>query len=159
MSQQVKAKFVRVATKPGCLMMKIVVEGKEQWADCPQPVYDFAKKAFKEGQEVTLTAAYENNRYNVSRMEGGNAATTQAPANTTSASQASKPAGTSTAPVASKTYGGYGKSPEESERITRLSVLSSVCTALGAIPGQVEVNAIGDVVEELYTRFLNKIKA
>lgn len=156
MSQQVKAKFVRVATKPGCLMMKVVVEGKEQWADCSQAVYDFAKKAFKEGQEVTLTAAYENNRYNVSRMEGGNAGASQTPANNFSSTQTSKPAGTSTA--SGKSYGGYGKSPEESERITRLSVLSSVCTALGAIPGQVEVNAIGDVVEELYTRFLNKIK-
>jgi len=150
MSQQVKAKFMRVATKPGCLMMKVVVDGKEQWADCSQAVHDFAKKAYKEGQEVTMTAEFDNNRYNVSRMEGGN--NTSAAAGSASSASSSKPTTTST----TKSYG--SKTPEESERITRLSVLSSVCTALGAIPGQVEVNAVGDVVEELYTRFLNKVK-
>ena len=158
MSQQVKAKFVRVATKPGCLMMKVVVEGKEQWADCSQPVYDFAKKAFKEGQEVTLTAAYENNRYNVSRMESGAGGGTQTTTGASSASPTSKPSTTSTSSsgAGKPSYG--NKSPEESERITRLSVLSSACSVVAAAPGQVEVNALGDVVEELYTRFLNKIK-
>ena len=157
MSQQVKAKFVRVATKPGCLMMKVVVEGKEQWADCSQAVHDFAKKSFKENQEVTLTATYENNRYNVSRLESGTGGSSQ-PTTGTSSASTSKPATTtgtsSAAPV--KSYG--SKSPEESERITRLSVLSSACSVVAAAPGQVEVNALGDVVEELYTRFLNKIK-
>ena len=156
MSQQVKAKFVRVATKPGCLMMKVVVDGKEQWADCSQAVYDFAKKSFKEGQEVTLTAAYENNRYNVSRMESGNGGGTQTTPSTSPTSKPATTTGTSSSGAGKTSYG--SKSPEESERITRLSVFSSVCTALGAIPGQVEVNAIGDVAEELYIRFLNKVK-
>lgn len=159
MSQQVKAKFVRVATKPGCIMMKVIVDGKEQWADCANPVYEFAKKSFQEGQDITLTADYANNRYNVSRIEAGSGSSSSPSSSGSSLAPANKPAASSSNYSPSSTGKSYGKSPEESERITRLSVLSSVCTLLGAIPGQVEVNAVGDVAEELYNRFLGKVKA
>lgn len=164
MEQQIQAKFGRVAKSPTKNMLKIVVNGQEQWADCTPQVKGFAGKAFQEGHDVVLTASYANNRYNVSRIESASGRPqAQAPVNTppvqqTAPVQTAKPAAQHTS-----TYSGYSdyqkpRIPEESERMTRLSVLSSVCEAVAAIPGQVDVNVLWDVIESGYNRLLAKVK-
>lgn len=163
MEQQIQAKFGRVAKSPSKNMLKVIVNGQDQWADCTPQVKGFASKAFQEGQDVILTASFANNRYNVSRIENmsGGKPPVAAPSNTAPQTQAPKPA---TQPTTSS-YSHYGsgeyqkaRTPEESERMTRLSVLSSVCEALAAVPGQIDVNALWDVVETGYNRFLMKVK-
>ena len=51
----------------------------------------------------------------------------------------------------------YTKSPEESEKIKRLSILSSVCRATSALAGLVDINNIGEIIESLYDRLYKKI--
>lgn len=52
----------------------------------------------------------------------------------------------------------YGqKSPEESEKIKRLSILSSVCTAVSALSGQLDQNTLPEYIECLYDRMYKKI--
>ena len=46
MSQQIQAQFVRVAKKPGCEMIKVIIPGRKpegEWADCSQNVKRFKK--------------------------------------------------------------------------------------------------------------------
>lgn len=164
MDQQVQAKFLSVAKSPARHMMKVIVNGQEQWADCSPQVKGFAAKALREGQDVVLTASYANNRYNISRIEANGGY--QQPAQTTTSrpapAQTYTPPAAQTQPVSTQNYNNADymkpRTPEEAERMTRLSVLSSVCSALGAIPGQIDLNTLWDVVEAGYVRFLNKVK-
>jgi hypothetical protein len=142
-------------------MLKISVNGQEQWADCSPQVKGFAAKVLQEGQDVVLTAAYLNNRYNVSRIEAFGAGT-QPPAQNHVNQPPATPAYTPAQHSAPQNYNSSEfmkpRTPEEAERMTRLSVLSSVCTALGAVPGQIDVNTLWDVVDAGYARFLTKVK-
>lgn len=166
MSQQVNAKFIRVAKNPTCNMMKVVVNGKEQWADCPQNVKNFAEKAFGEGQDVVLTADFVNNRYNVSRIEqaGGYQQPPQQPTQQAPAYQQAvqQPTQQFTPPTAGnlempRKYRDP-VTPDEAERMCRLSVLASVCESVSALTGQVDANVLPDVIEATYDRLLNKVK-
>jgi len=58
-----------------------------------------------------------------------------------------------------KSWTPYQKSPEESEKIKRLSILSSVCTAVSAIQGQVDPNTLPTIIESLFDKFYKKISA
>ena len=52
----------------------------------------------------------------------------------------------------------YGKSPEEREQIKRLSILGSVCEAVKALPGQVDLDNIWDVIKKGYDELKRKIE-
>jgi len=172
MESQVQAKFLRVAKSPTKSMMKVIVNGQEQWADCDPKVKGFAGKTMQEGQDVVITASFANNRYYISRISPvGGAAPQTAPQTTApqqqqtyqppATQQTYQPPVTVQQPVGQvappKQYMNP-RTPEEAERMTRLSTLSSVCTVLAAVPGQIDVNTLWDVVEAGYTRFLTKVK-
>lgn len=166
MEQQIQAKFLMVAKSPARNMMKISVNGKEQWADCSPNVKGFAATTIQSGQDVVLTASFINNRYNISRINANGAGTPppavyQPPVQNTGVQQTYTPPVQQPSP-STQNYNAteYMKprTPEEAERMTRLSVLSSICTALAAIPGQIDVNTLWDVVESGYDRFLAKVK-
>jgi hypothetical protein len=175
MSQQIQAQFVRSAKKPGCNMIKVVIQGRKaegEWADCPWDVKNFADKNFQEGEQVILTADFANNKYNVSRIErvggspqgeGYQAPATTAPA--TSAPAIDTPPVSQPAPVTNpignisppKQYMNP-KTPEESAQIMRLSVYASACEAVTALTGQVDVNSICDVIDMVYQRGLTRVQ-
>ena len=170
METQVQAKFLRVAKSPTTSMMKIIVNGQEQWADCDPKVKGFAGKTMQEGQDVILTATFANNRYYISRISSAGTAAPQTVPQTTPPQQQQtyQPPAQQTyqQPAVHQPVGDVAppkqymnpRTPEEAERMTRLSVLSSVSTALAAVPGQIDVNTLGDVIETMYTRFLTKVK-
>ena len=63
------------------------------------------------------------------------------------------------APAPKPTWNGGGKSPEESEKITRLSVMSTAANAAQILTGQItDPVVLGDVVVGLYNKFLAEIK-
>ena len=49
------------------------------------------------------------------------------------------------------------KALDKNEEIKRLSILRAVAEAIQALTGQVDINNIGDVMEQLYDRFYKKI--
>lgn len=49
------------------------------------------------------------------------------------------------------------KSPEESEKIKRLSILSSVCTAVTALTGQLDQNSLVECINTLYDKLYAKV--
>ena len=49
------------------------------------------------------------------------------------------------------------KTPQESERIKRLSIFDSVCVAVAALAGQVDENGLSNAIEKLYDKFYKKI--
>ena len=137
------ATFIKVAYQKD--MMKYKVNGEEKWGACSPVVKKFAGGAFKEGDACNITVEGEKEGMaNITRVEkvGG----------------ASAPAsgGSSTTSTSSKKYG--SKTPEESEKITRLSVLSSATKAVQTLTGQVDVNTLEEVVVSLYNSLLKEVK-
>lgn len=137
------ATFIKVAYQKD--MMKYKVNGEEKWGACSPAVKKYAGGAFKEGEACDMTIEGEKEGMaNITRVEkvGGSSA----PASGGNSSPASS----------SKKYG--SKTPEESERITRLSIMSSTTTAVQALTGQVDLNTIEEVTVSLYNALLKEIK-
>lgn len=170
----IQAVFERVARKPGCNMFKATVDGKSQWVHCPQNVKNFAGKAFQSGQPISMDATFANNHYTATRVtsvDGGQPE--QTPPQVQQAvnpppQQYSQPAQVQNTHVPQAQVSNSGLrapskyrdpvTPEESDRMCRLSVLSSVSQAVSTLQGQVDVNTIGDVMLSLYDKCLAKIK-
>lgn len=154
-------KFIQAAFKKD--MVKVLENGKDVWYNCDKAAKGFASKAFKEGDEVELVIEQRGNDPFVTqvRRPGGHVPAQQ-PYN--GASQAAPSTAPQAAPAqAAAPYQAkpaYGqKSPEESEKITRLSVMSSATQAVQVMTGQInDPNVLGDVVVSLYNRMLAEIK-
>ena len=134
--------------------IKVQDGDKEIWMGCPKNVYSWCKKSFKEGDEVTVEYTVNNGQYKATRVEGINSKST------TSTPKNDKPKEATT----TKKYTNYNsgeymkrKCPEKSAQIRALSILSSVCSAIQTLTGQIDVNSMGDVIESLYDRFDKKL--
>jgi len=170
-------------------LVKIVGLGTEEkgdWATTSEKVYNWAKKNFKEGDEVNAEYSEKNGSFFVSRITGGKGSSkkTEEPKEETpefvceecgkelkdgkyskcyTCNQKSK---TST-PATSSSSGkpDYGKGapygsllPEEAERRNKLSCLSCACEAVQVLQGHVsDAETIGEAVKELYNKFLKMI--
>ena len=144
-------KFVKAAFKPDVHMIQVQVSGKDkpQWYACDQKVKTFAKNSFAEGDDIELTIEKREGKdyvTKVSRPGQASAPQSQAPA--------SEPA------KYTPNTGKYGaKTPEESEKITRLSVMSSAAQAIQVATGQItDPKILADAVIVLYRAMLAEIK-
>jgi len=151
-----KVKFIQAAFKKE--MIKVSSNGQEVWYDCDPKAKGFAKTAFQPGDDVELTTEDRGGKVYVTRVSRpGQAnynpnATQQAPAPQTQ----SQP---STAPTVNVRPAYGQKTPEESERISRLSAMSSASNAVQVLTGQINDPAVlGDIVVSLYNKMLAEIK-
>jgi hypothetical protein len=154
------AKFVQVAFKKD--MIKVNEGGADVWYDTDKAVKGFAGKAFQAGDEIELTKELRNGKNFVTRVsKPGQGSGYQG--GQSSQSQSAPAASSSAAPDnGGQRQGGYhgGKSPEESEKITRLSVMSTAGNIVSqGLCGQFQdPNTIGDVVISVYNKLLAEVK-
>jgi len=147
-------KFIKVAFKKD--MINVEENGKGIWYDCDVKAKGYAKSAFQEGAEVELVKEDRGGKPFVTQVrrpgQGGASYTPPAPTGTTSTPQASQ----TTTPA----KGNWGqKSPEESEKITRLSVMSSATQAVQVMTGRIEsTEVLTMTVLSLYKAMLEEIK-
>lgn len=111
------------------------------WATCPAKVYNWAKKSYKEGDEVNAEYTQENGQYFVNRITKG--------------SGSSKQTKKTTKKQSSNTY---SKSPEDKEQIKRLSVLRASAEAVQIMAGQIgNIDDVASAIEVLYDRLYKKV--
>ena len=145
-------KLVKIAFQKD--MIKVNENGKEVWYDADPKVKNFVKSSFHEGDDIELNFEQRNGKACIVRVSRPGQA---APV----AQQASAPVAETPAPTTQQSQGSWRgqKSPEESEKITRLSVLSSATQAAAVLTGQINDPAVlADVVVSLYNKFLAEIK-
>jgi len=169
-------KFVKAAQSKN--MLKVVIGGKETWAFCSEPVLKFAKNTLKEGDEVTIQSDNKNGNIYITRISKGEVVSIETP-------KTEKPVSESPRYVCEdcgkelkdgkykKCYEcnkknpepkekkepktTYGYTPKDTESIKKQAVLKSVCMAVSALTGMIDINNLGDVIENLYDRFLKKL--
>ena len=154
-------KLIKVAFQKD--MIKVNENGTEKWYDCEKAAKGFAKSNFKEatcnkenkvleeGSEIELTIETRDNKPFVTQVRRPGQGAYTPPA------ASSAPAGTGAPAPYKPSYG--QKTPEESEKITRLSVMSSATQAVSVLTGQIQdPNQLADIVVALYTRMLAEIK-
>jgi len=148
------------------------------WANCSANVYNWAKKSFKEGEEVIVEYTEKNGQYNVTRITKGSGDSVQTKAKNTSSPTCAdcgkelkddkyskcytcnkKNPDKTTTTSKKKSYSkSYSKSPEDKEQIRRLSVLRAVAEAVQVMTGQInDIGVLGDMMEVLYNKFYQKV--
>lgn len=160
---QFTVKFNRVTHKPGLNAFQAEKDGKSIWVNAPANVINFIKVLSKDnkiniGDEITLEGGLEAGKWNATKLIWGTGTNTPS-------SNIAQPKTENAAPAQKTTssYSGNVKyrdpvTPEESERMCRLSVLSSVATMMTALTGQVDPNNVGDIATSLYDKFMEKVK-
>ena len=159
-------KFKLAVKKNNKFLIKMVLDdGQEKWATTSQAVFNFAKNNFKEGDDADFVYRVDNNQYFVDRInKPGYKQETQSGGynpNPSSQDSGQKPAPSSP----QKTYSPYNsgdymkpRTPEEAERMTRLSILSSVCEAIKVFSGTInDANTLWEMVETIYNDAYKKI--
>jgi hypothetical protein len=164
-------KLIKIAFKKD--MIKVNENGKEVWYECDKAAKGYASKNFteatlskdnktvlEEGSEIELVLEQRNiegkNVQCVVQVRKPGQAAAPAP-QASSQPSASTPAPALTSSTTKQNYG--QKSPEESERITRLSVMSSAVASVQALTGRIEtVEQLSDTVLFVYNRLLAEIK-
>jgi hypothetical protein len=141
-------KLVKIArTKK---MLKVEINGQEEWTNTSDAVYNFAKKAFKEGDEIELQYEEKDGMKFVNRITKPGQSNNTSSENRSNYTNKYKKSSSE-----KKNY--YEKSPTEKEQIKRLSILSSACHAAKTVTGQVDANALEEYILNLYGKFYEKI--
>lgn len=146
-------KFIKAAYQKK--MVKVEIEsGNPVWATCSDAVHAFAKKAFKEGDEVDIQYDQKNGQYFVTRITkpGQSTYTNKEEYSPKTDFPKTTPTNIVNSNSTAKKYTSYSKSPEDKEQIKRLSVLRAVSTAVQTMTGQLDANTLGDYIEELYRK-------
>lgn len=145
-------------------MLKLKIEGREQWAFCPEAVKNFAK-SFAEGEEVDIVSEKKGEELHVSRISKKGSTTTSPAASeaTAPATQPSTAASTATKPATSSYSGsnsGFRQAlnPDETRKIMRQSVMSSTCNAVNAVQSQIDPNSLGDYIITLFKRLMEVVE-
>lgn len=165
-------KVVKFAAKKKDMIQLAEGTNSPKWYWMSSAVQGFAHKAIKAGDEVTIEGNEEKDNLTIiTRISKAGAGSSQKKETTKSDTgfkcedckcdlkdgKYKKCFKCNEKNPSKSTGGGYSKSPEDSERITRLSILSSVCQAVTALVGNVDRNDIGDVINSLYDKFYEKI--
>jgi len=151
-------KFGRVAFKPDMILIKGPENnGKGVWYNCSPQAKGYAKATFYEDDEVELVLEQRDGKPFVTQVkrpgQGGASPASAAPTGGTSA-----PSGASTPNQGARPAYGQ-KTPEESEKITRLSVMSSATQAVQVMTGRIEsTEVLTMTVLSLYKAMLEEIK-
>lgn len=155
------AKFVKVAGKK--TMLKVSVNGKEQWATCTPQVLTFAKNTFKGGEEVEYQSeATGEVGLHITRIsKAGQGGTTPVQSTEPKCEDCGKvlkdskynKCYTCNQKKPTKTGGSYGKSPEVQESIKKQAIAHATSRTLIALQGQVDRNDITSVMEVIYKKY------
>lgn len=143
------SKFNQVAFK------KEMIKVDGVWYDCDPKAKGYAGKVFNEGDEVELVTEDRDGKPFVTKVckpggsTGGASASSSSSSSSSSASSTSKSSG--------RKYSG-GKTPEESERISRLSLMSSASSAVQVLTGQLSSpDELKEVVLDLYKAMAEEV--
>ena len=173
MSEQVIAKFVRTTNNPKFNGLKVIYQdGTEDWADCSPQVLGFVKNnnSINEGVDIVMIGDWvqkgQKRKFNVTKVQLNNTYNNvqppQMPMNTQNVSTPSTnivqpPVQMKISTPSVVNFNKY-RDPAIAERMCRLSILSSVCTAVSAVQGYIDLNTLDAKIECLYDYWLNKIK-
>ena len=165
-------KFIKVAKDK--IMVKVVLDGKEQWTTCSQAVKSFAKTAFKTGDIVNIQ--YETKEgvemFHVTRIEKGTGTGTdtnsgiKASSVTASDKPTCKDCGCELKDAKyekcwscnkknpSKSTGRtYGKSSEELEGMRKGNLANATSRSIVALQGHVDPNSIHEYIKAIYKTY------
>jgi len=166
--------FKHVCKKADKYLAKIIFKNgeKEKWATTSEAVYNWAKKNFKEDDEVDVQYTVKNGQYFVSKiMKPGSSGTV---IKEETPKEISKPTCEDCGkelkddkykkcyncnkknPV-KKSTGTYTKSPEVQQSIKRQAIGHMTSRSLIALTGQVDVNNIEEIAESLYKLYVKLV--
>ncbi len=151
---------------------------KGTWANCTQAVYNYAKKTFKDGEEVEVEYSAKNGEYNVTKItkkgQGAESKNTSPtckdcgkvlkddkyekcyPCNQ---KNPSKPSGARSGSPDYKAGAPYGSLLSvEATRRNKLATMSSACSAVQVMVGQLQdADAIADMIIVVYDKLYTKL--
>ena len=154
---------------------------KGTWANCTSAVFNYAKKTYKDGEEVDAEYSVKNGEYNVTRItrkgQGGgggeskNTSPTCADCGKTLKDDKYKKCYPCNKKNPSKSTGtgsgrpDYGKGapygsllPEEATRRNKLATMSSACEAVQAMTGQVQdAGTLADMIIIIQEKIYKKL--
>jgi hypothetical protein len=165
-------KYIKPAQRDHLLMVKVEIDGREVWATCSKAVKEYAKKTFKEGDEVEFEYEEKDGKITINgyiKIPGGATPQDNADAGATGTDDTSPEFTCEVCGTALKD-GKYKKcyscnqanpsssssksySPEVNESIKRQAIGHMTSRALMALQGQVDLNTIHDVTKKLYATF------
>lgn len=135
-------KFIKTAFKDECVMLKVVIDGREVWAECDKVVKEFAKKNFKEGDDVEFEYENKDKTYkingNITKVGG-----------TTSAPSEESP---SPAPSSLPSSGG-----SVNESIKRQAIAHATSRTMISMAGHVNPNNVKELFNSIYDVILAKV--
>ena len=142
------------------------------WAGCSANVYNWAKKTYKEGDEVKVEYSVNNGQYTVTRITKGAGESVKSETKTDASPTCTDcgkelkdnkydkcyPCNQKNPSKKKSSSKSYSKSPEDKEQIRRLSVLRAVAQAIQVMTGQIDnVDTLGIMMETLYDKFYKKV--
>ena len=140
----------------------------EKWCETTEPVVNYAKKAFKDGDEVEATYTEKDGAYNVTRVTKKTTTTTK-PSTTKKETIPGKYVCEDCGKELKddkykKCYPCNKKNPVKTtgnsttqQSIERQNVNNAVSRALISLQGQVDINNIGTLIDTLWTKFRSKL--
>jgi len=167
--------FKVVCKRGGKFLAKITFEGEDKWFTATKAVYNYAQKNFEEGDDVDIEYNTKNGQYFVTKIMKTGSGT-----KSTSTPEEPKEEGkyycedcgkelkdgkykkcyacNKKNPTKKAPKGSYNNPTDtEATRRSKLAVLGSCATAITALAGQVDANALGDVLESLYDKMYKKL--
>lgn len=161
------------------LVRAIFDDGETKWAKCSEAVHNYAKKAFKENEEVTLQYTNKNGKYYVTKIVKASGGGTRSDSNKTENTKSSSPccedcnkelkdskykkcwacnnknySKSTTTSSSSKSY----KSPTTQDSIVRQSCMKGACDAVKTMAGQIDnVDTLVEAVLAIYGEIYKKV--
>ena len=140
-------KFIKTAYTKNMLYLEI--DGKPTWTTTSEAVKEFAKKAIKEGEEVTIDSSTKNGQIFVNRIS--KIGTKTQPTKTETSNN--KKSNHYSSPK--KTY---VEPRDRQESIELQNANNATAQTLIALQGQFSKEEVSDLIDELHAKYLSKIR-
>ena len=135
-------RYIRPAQRDNLNMLKIEMDGKEEWVECSSPVKEFAKQHINEGDMVEFEYELKAGKKHIKGLI--NKEGEPAPKG-----DYSKPASTTKA----SSYSGKSFDPSVNESIKRQAIGHMTSRTLIALQGRVDPNNIYEIMAEIYKKY------
>lgn len=131
-------KFIKATKARNWNGVQVVIDGEPRWASCTKQVQDYAGKNFAEGDDVEFEYTVEDGKYNIEgyiKKVGGSSSSEKSRKETPQTSTGSR------------------YDPAVQESIKRQAIGNMTSRTLIALTGQIDVNNVHEVAEEVYKTF------
>jgi hypothetical protein len=157
-------KYVKPAQRDNLLMVKVEIDGTEVWATCQKAVKEFAKKNFKEGDDVEFEYEEKDGKYSITgyikkvggaepSSDTGDTATETAPEFACEVcGKALKDDKYPTCYTCSQAGGG-GSSSEKNESIKRQAIGHMTSRVIAGLQGHIDLNNVQEQMTTIYKKF------